>query len=77
MPYNSTDELPESVKSVLPAHAQDIYKEAFNSAYKEYKDPKDRRGNESQEEVSHKVAWAAVKDKYRKGEDNQWHPYHQ
>lgn len=76
MPYNSTNELPESVKSVLPTHAQDIYKEAFNSAYDEYKNKSDRRGDESREETSHKVAWAAVKNKYQKGEDERWHPTH-
>lgn len=73
MPYSSTSELPESVKNVLPAHAQDIYKEAFNSAYDEYKDPQDRRGNADREEVAHKVAWKAVKSKYEKGEDDKWH----
>ena len=76
MPYSSRDELPENVKSVLPDHAQDIYKEAFNSAYDEYKSPKDRRGDESQEEVAHKVAWSAVKKTYAKGKDDRWHPYH-
>lgn len=42
MPYSSIEDLPDSVKSVLPDHAQDIYKEAFNSAYDEYKDKSDR-----------------------------------
>lgn len=73
MPYKSTNELPESVKSVLPAHAQDIYKEAFNSAYDEYKDADDRRGDASREETAHRVAWAAVKNSYEKGEDDKWH----
>jgi len=73
MPYSNTSELPENVKNVLPAHAQDIYKEAFNSAYDEYKDPEDRRGNADREEVAHKVAWKAVKSKYEKGADDKWH----
>jgi cation transport regulator len=73
MPYKSTNELPESVKSVLPAHAQDIYKEAFNSAYDEYKEPDDRRGDASREETAHRVAWSAVKNSYEKGEDDKWH----
>lgn len=73
MPYNSTSELPESVKNVLPAHAQDIYKEAFNSAYDEYKDPDERRDDASREEVSHRVAWSAVKNSYEKGADEKWH----
>lgn len=74
MPYNSTRELPDNVTSVLPSHAQDIYKEAFNSAYDEYKDASDRKGDASREETAHKVAWAAVKNKYEKGEDDRWHP---
>lgn len=74
MPYKTTDELPESVTNVLPKHAQDIYKEAFNSAYDEYKDPDDRRGGDDRETVAHKVAWAAVKKKYAKGDDDKWHP---
>ncbi|SUX85493.1 cation transport regulator [Citrobacter koseri] len=38
MPYKTKSDLPESVQDVLPAHAQDIYKEAFNSAWEQYKD---------------------------------------
>jgi cation transport regulator len=74
MPYKSTSELPASVKNVLPSHAQDIYKEAFNSAYDEYKDASKRRENTDREEVAHRVAWNAVKNKYHKGSDNKWHP---
>lgn len=73
MPYENRDSLPESVKNVLPAHAQDIYKEAYNSAWNEYKEKKDRRGDETREEVAHKVAWAAVKHQYEKGDDDKWH----
>lgn len=74
MPYRSIDELPEGVKHVLPKHAQDIYKEAFNSAYQEYQHPEDRRDGADREEISHRVAWAAVKHKYQKGDDGLWHP---
>ncbi len=73
MPYQTRNELPESVKNVLPAHAQDIYLAAFNSAWDEYKEKKDRKDNSSHEEVSHKVAWSAVKQKYEKGHDDKWH----
>lgn len=73
MPFKSTQDLPDGVKNVLPAHAQAIYKEAFNSAFDEYKKPSERRGNETREEVAHKVAWAAVKHKYQKGADDKWH----
>ena len=74
MPYNATSELPESVKNVLPDHAQDIYKEAFNSASDEYASPEERRGDADREETAHKVAWSAVKKAgYEKGDDDKWH----
>ncbi|HTK39679.1 MAG TPA: ChaB family protein [Patescibacteria group bacterium] len=66
MPYSSRDDLPDSVKDNLPAHAQDIYKEAFNSAYDEHKSESDG------EETAHKIAWAAVKHSYEKSEDGTW-----
>lgn len=70
MPYQARSDLPDNVKNVLPAHAQDIYKEAFNHALDEYKDSESRRGDTSREETSHKVAWAAVKKKYEKSSDD-------
>ncbi|CAI0698010.1 Cation transport regulator ChaB [Serratia entomophila] len=73
MPYNSKSALPDNVKNVLPEHAQEIYKEAFNSAWQEYADPDERRDDASREETAHKVAWAAVKHSYRKGDDDRWH----
>lgn len=73
MPYDKRSELPDSVREHLPAHAQDIYKEAFNSAWGQYKDPSDRKKGGSREEAAHRVAWAAVKQKYEKGADDNWH----
>ena len=73
MPYRSRSELPESVRNVLPVHAQDIYKQAFNSAYDQYDEPDERRGDADQEETAHKVAWSAVKKSYAKGDDGKWH----
>ena len=64
MPYNSANQLPDSVKNVLPKHAQDIYRAAFNNAYEEY----------DREESAHRVAWNAVKKKYEKNEETgKWH----
>ncbi len=73
MPYDKRSDLPESVRDNLPAHAQDIYKEAFNSAWDQYRDREDRRDDASREEVAHRVAWAAVKRDYTKGKDGRWH----
>ena len=69
MPYDSTEELPESVKNNLPKKAQEIYMAAFNSAWDQYDRPEERKGGASREETSHKVAWAAVKQKYEKRDD--------
>jgi cation transport regulator len=72
MPYQRVDDLPDSVKDNLPSHAQEIYKEAFNSAWEQYDRPEERRGDDSREETAHKVAWAAVRKQYEKGEDGKW-----
>ena len=72
MSYKDLTDLPEAVKFALPKHALEIYLASFNHAWDEYKDPNDRRGNDSREEVSHKVAWSAVKHSYKKV-GAEWH----
>jgi len=74
MPYKQIIELPENVTNVLPKHAQEIFKEAFNSAWEQYKDPDERRDDASREDVARRVAWSAVKKTYKKGADDKWHP---
>ena len=64
--YNSLSDLPKSVKSNLPKHAQEIYRSAYNSASEQYGDASDT------EERAHRVAWSAVKSKYEKDGDS-WH----
>jgi cation transport regulator len=68
MPYRSNSDLPPSVRNHLPAHAQDIYREAFNHAYAAHAGESDR------EERSHKIAWSAVKRSYIKQGDA-WVPH--
>jgi cation transport regulator len=55
----------------LPVHARHIFKKTHANAVKQYQDPEKRRGGKSQsaEEVAHKAAWAAVKQKYKKKGD--------
>ena len=53
--------LPEPLHS-LPHHAREIFVAAFNNAWRTYSD----RGDEEQERIAHKVAWSAVKRRYRK-----------
>ena len=57
MPYKTIGDLPESVRDNVPTHAQEIYRAAFNSAWDEYADSKDRQGDASREETAHRVAW--------------------
>ncbi len=64
MSYQQLRELPDAVKHHLPEHAQAIFRAAFNSAEAEYHD----------EERAFRVAWAAVKRDYVKGDDGNWHP---
>ena len=66
MPYESNSDLPDSVKDNVPKGAQDIYREAFNSAWDQYKEAKDRKANRGREETAHAVAWSAVENKYKK-----------
>lgn len=68
MSYQNLNELPDNIINHLPKHAQEIYKEAFNNAFEEYQDLRKIRDNSSREEVAHKVAWNAVKNKYKKNE---------
>ena len=57
-------DLPASVRDHLPAHAQAIFRAAFNSAWDEY-------GHD--EERAFRVAWAAVKHEYEKDDaTGQW-----
>jgi cation transport regulator len=72
MPYEKVSELPESVRDNVPRNAQEIYKEAFNSAWEQYDKPGERRGHASREETAHKVAWAAVKREYEKDDKGRW-----
>jgi cation transport regulator len=64
MPYQRLDEVPPAVRS-LPRHAQEIFRSAFNAAWQSYAE----RAPQVQEEIAFRVAWAAVKKRYRKVED--------
>ena len=72
MPYKNLSDLPDSVRDNLPRHAQEIYRAAYNSAWDEYKDPGERRDDASRETVSHRVAWSAVEQTYKKDNSGRW-----
>jgi cation transport regulator len=52
----------DGVKKNIPKHAQEIYKEAFNSAQEQY----------GEEDRAHRVAWSAVEQKYEKNQNGEW-----
>ncbi len=62
MPYKSNADLPESISSHLPEHAQTIFRKVFNNALQQY----------PTEQQAFKVAWAAVKKEYEKNEQGIW-----
>ena len=68
MPYLRNQDLPDAVRTHLPAHAQDLYRKAFNSAWRHY--PLDVR----REEIARRIAWSAVKRNYHKGPEGSWVP---
>lgn len=71
MPYKTTKDLPVQLNH-LPEHAKSIFLHAFNNAWDEYSDPSKRKSGSSHEETAFRVAWAAVKKKYKKDKDNNW-----
>jgi cation transport regulator len=66
MPFRSLEDLPPSLRSRLPEHAQEIFRAAFNNAWATYAalTPHER------EELCHRIAWSAVKKKYCKVGDS-------
>ena len=60
VPYARIEDLPGPVRHHLPEHAQEIYRSAFNHAWESYAMSSSREG------IAHRVAWAAVKRRYRK-----------
>ncbi|HLC66390.1 MAG TPA: ChaB family protein [Candidatus Nanoarchaeia archaeon] len=65
MPYASNVSLPPRLRA-LPAHAKTIFRTAYNNAWRQYARPARRKLGGSHEEVTNRVAWAAVKKVYRK-----------
>jgi cation transport regulator len=66
MPYSSNEELPPGVRDHLPAHARDIFREAFNHAWIQY------GGNPQREPIAFRVAWAAVKKSGYRKRNGRW-----
>ncbi len=73
MPYSGRQSLPQAIQINLPKHGQEIYLKAYNSAWDNYKNAKDRKYGSSREETAHRVAWSAVKQSYTKNSKGNWH----
>jgi cation transport regulator len=67
MPYRQIEDLPRAIRGHLPQHAQEIYLAAFNNAWDQHADARDG------EAMVHRIAWAAVKRRYRKAGE-EWVP---
>lgn len=61
MPYFAPSDLPGAVRR-LPIHAQEIFLAAFNNAWQSYAIDSFR----DREEMAFRIAWVAVKKRYRK-----------
>jgi len=62
MPYASNQNLPESVRNSLPAAAQSIFRNAFNSSF----------DKDNDEEKANKIGWGAVKNAGWAKEGDTW-----
>jgi len=63
MPYATNAELPDNVRNVLPAAAQSIFRNVFNSAV----------GSDASEDSARKQAWGALKNQgWEKGDGDKW-----
>jgi cation transport regulator len=72
MRHNSKKDLPTTIRA-LPEGAQQIYLEAYNRAWDEYKrNPGD--DNMTRDSVAHRLAWAAMKHEYEQSwETGKWY----
>ena len=71
--YDSIEELPDTVRDVLPREAQEVYLEGFTESWESYDEEK--TSEMSQEAVANRDAWALVKTKFtRDDETGKWHP---
>ncbi len=65
MPYEDIQALPQQLRQQLPLAAQQIYREAFNDAWRQYADLYASDQPAALEEAVSRSAWAAVRRQYR------------
>lgn len=70
--YKTKQDLPDTLRDVMPDRAQEIYLKAYKRAWELYSD--DASSMLSQEGVAHREAWAAVGREYEQDEETgQWY----
>ena len=72
MPYEDVTLLPHEVRRVLPANAQEMYRLAYNIAWREYAEPFQRKGDNDHETTAQKFAWEIVQQAYECGNGGVW-----
>jgi cation transport regulator len=72
MEYESIQDLPETLRDILPDRAQEIYLEAFQEAWDDYEDW--QGGEMDRHSVAHERAMVEVKKEYVEDEETGvWH----
>jgi cation transport regulator len=71
MRYASKSDLPPTVRNVLPEPAQELYLEAYNQGWDQYKEG---QGYLSRDGVAHQRGWTAVRHVYVQDQGTgKWH----
>ena len=71
MRYESTSDLPSTMRDVLPERAQGIYLRAYNQAWDEYQEG---HGYLSRDGVAHQRGWTCVQHEYAQDQrTGKWH----
>jgi len=71
MRYESKSDLPPTIRDVLPEYAQELYLQAYQKGWDEYKEG---QGYLSRDGVAHQRGWTAVQHEYVQDQGTgKWH----
>lgn len=68
MPYLSNKDLPLPIRKHMIPKAQNLFRRVFNSAWETY----DHLKKEKREERCFQVAWAVIKNNFKKNTEGIW-----
>ena len=75
MPYESIQALPPALRRQMPLVAQEIFREAYNAAWRQYVDILGQQHPAVLEEAVSRSAWAALRRRYRQDKaTGRWRP---